>query len=166
MTADRQGVTLRRGAPADAAALHRLSLRAIETSAAEHYSPQERAAWSSLRSVAGHALMIAETYLLVAEVDGEVAGFANLETDSGLVDQLFVDPSSGGRGVARRLLDGLESQAVALRLPALVSHASRRAVGVFERCGYQRVELERVTVAGLVLERYHVRKELPADGPP
>jgi putative acetyltransferase len=141
-------------------------LRAIHTSAAEHYSPEELAAWSSLRTVAGHSRMIAETYLLVAELDGALAGFANLETDSGLVDQLFVRPGCGGRGVARSLLLGLEEKAVALRLPALVSHASRRAVGVFERSGYLRVELERVTVTGLVLERYHVRKALvppPAD---
>jgi putative acetyltransferase len=108
--------------------------------------------------------MIEETYLLVAEVDEAVAGFANLETDSGLVDQLFVGPSRGGRGVARSLLQALEDEAITLGLPALVSHASRRAVAVFERCGFVRVELERVTVDGLVLERYLVRKELPRVG--
>jgi putative acetyltransferase len=159
-THGRAGVRLRRGTPGDAQALYELSLRAIDGSAAEHYSAQERAAWASLRSVAGHARMIAETHLLVAEVDGVVAGFANLEADSGLVDQLFVDPGCGGRGVARSLLAALEAHAVSLGLPTLVSHASRRAVAVFEVCGYTRVELEQVTVAGLVLERFHVRKDL------
>lgn len=81
---------------------------------------------------------------------------------SGLVDQLFVAPNSGGRGVARALLDSLADEAVSRGTSHLDSHASKRAVAVFERCGYHRVATERVDVEGEVLERYHVRRDLPA----
>ena len=159
------GLVVRPGVPEEAGALHELSLQAIRTSAAEHYSTAELAAWASRRSPEGHRRMLEQTYLLVAEVDGRIAGFANLEggaeAGTGVVDQLFVSPLSGGRGVGRALLDALEDHAASQGLSRLDSHASKRAVGVFERCGYRRVETERITIDGEVLERYLVRKQLP-----
>jgi putative acetyltransferase len=159
------GLVVREGVPQDAGALYELSLRAIHTSAAEHYSTAELAAWASRRSPEGHRRMLEQTYLLVAEADGAIAGFANLEAGTeagaGVVDQLFVSPHSGGRGVARTLLDALEEHAVSQGMSHLDSHVSKRAIGVFERCGYRRVETERVTIDGEVLERYLVRKQLP-----
>jgi putative acetyltransferase len=156
------GLVVRPGVPEEAGALHELSLQAIHTSAAEHYSTAELAAWASRRSPEGHRRMLEQTYLLVAEVDGRTAGFANLEVEAGtgVVDQLFVSPLSGGRGVGRALLDALEDHAVSQGLSHLDSHASKRAVGVFERCGFRRLETERVTIDGEVLERYLVRKQL------
>ena len=55
-----------------------MSRAAIEESAAEHYSPAQRAAWSARRTVAAHARFIEVTTVLVAEVDGAVAGFASV----------------------------------------------------------------------------------------
>lgn len=104
--------------------------------------------------------MIRETFLLVAEVNGRIAGFANVEVESGLVDQLFVDPTAGGRGIATRLLTALEDHATTKGLTCLFSHASKRAIAVFEHCGYDRMEAEQVAIDSEVLERYLVRKSL------
>lgn len=149
--------------PEEAGALHELSLAAIGSSAAEHYSPAELAAWASRRSPDGHRRMLEQTFLLVAEVEDRLAGFANLESGegTGTVDQLFVTPDSGGRGVGRALLDALADHAESLGMSHLDSHASKRAVGLFERCGYRRLETEYVAIEGEVLERYHVRLLLP-----
>jgi len=154
------GLVLRRGTLADAPGIYELSLDALRTSAASHYSSDQLEAWASLRTLAGHERMLETTYLLVAQIDGVVSGFANLVEESRLVDHLFVAPSAGGRGVAVRLLDALEDHAVHEGLPFLESHASKRAIGVFERCGYERLELETVEIDGLVLERFLVRKPL------
>lgn len=153
-------VVLRRGRPDDAEAILRLSLDAIRTSAAEFYSTEELAAWSGRRTVEGHRRMLEQTVLLVAEVAGELAGFANLEVETCTVDQLFVAPAAGGRGVARALLEALEQEAKAAGLTRIDAHASWRAVGVFERLGYERVVVETVALDGQRLGRVHVRRTL------
>ena len=157
-------VVLRRGTLADAPGIYALSLDALRTSAAEHYTSEQLEAWASLRTLAGHERMVETTFLLVAEVDGVLTGFANLVVETGLVDHLFVAPAAGGRGVATRLLDALEEHARAEGLTFLESHASKRAIVVFERCGYERLELETVEIDGLALERYLVRKSLGTAG--
>ncbi len=157
-------VVVRPAAPADAVVLAELSRAAIR--AAEVYTPAQRVAWASRRSVARHLRCIEVTRVLVGSVDGVVAGFASValspvdELVAGEVDQLFVDPTSGGRGVARALLSAVESTARSSGLASLVTHASWRAVPVFERAGFRQVEVESVTLDGEVLTRALMRKSL------
>jgi putative acetyltransferase len=157
-------VVVRPASPADAVVLAELSRAAIEAS--EVYTPAQRAAWASRRSVAAHLRFIEVTRVLVASVDGVVAGFASVALApvdglvAGEVDQLFVDPASGGRGVARALLSAVESTARSSGLASLVTHASWRAVPVFERAGFRQVEVESVTLDGEVLTRALMRKSL------
>jgi putative acetyltransferase len=152
----------------DAGALYRLGLAASEHSAAGHYDERQRTAWAARRSVEGHARMIRETTTLVAEVGGEPAGFAGVALravgglQAGEVDQLFVDPRHGGRGVARALLDAVAAAASAAGLTELVTHASWRAVPVFEALGYRRVEVETVELDGVVLTRALMRRSIGA----
>jgi putative acetyltransferase len=116
--------------------------------------------------VAAHLRFIEGTRVLVAAVDGVVAGFASVALApvdglvAGEVDQLFVDPASGGRGVARALLSAVESTARSSGLASLVTHASWRAVPVFERAGFRQVEVESVTLDGEVLTRALMRQSL------
>lgn len=154
-------VVLRRGTADDAEAILRLSLEAIGTSAAQFYSADELAAWSGRRTLEAHRRMLDSTVLLVAELDGHLAGFANLEVETCTIDQLFVAPAAGGRGVARALLEALEQEAVAAGLTRMDARASWRAVGVFERLGYERVAVEIVELDGQRLGRVHVRRALP-----
>ncbi|MGK5172858.1 GNAT family N-acetyltransferase [Geodermatophilus sp. CPCC 205761] len=159
-------VVVRAARPADAAVLAAVSRAAIEESAAGHYTPAQLAVWAARRSEAAHARFVETTTVLVAEVDGVVAGFASVAPAAvdglvpGEVDQLFVAPSAGGRGVARALLTAVEAAARAAGLPALVTHASWRAAPVFERLGYRRVEVESVTLDGETLTRARMVKEL------
>ncbi len=106
------------------------------------------------------------TVVLVAELDGVAVGFCSvaLEPVAGLqageVDQLFVDPDHGGRGVARLLLTSVADQARAAGLLRLTTHASWRAVPAFERLGYQRVEVETVDLDGVPLTRVQMTTQL------
>ena len=150
----------------DAGALYRLGLAAIEHSAAGHYDERQRTAWAGRRTPEGHAWMIRETTTLVAEVGGVPAGFASVALravgglQAGEVDQLFVDPRHGGRGVARSLLDAVAAAAAAAGLTELVTHASWRAVPVFEALGYHRVEVETVELDGVTLTRALMRRSI------
>jgi haloacetate dehalogenase len=155
----------------DVDALYRLGLAAIDQSAAGHYDERQRRAWAARRSRDGHARMVRETTTLVAEIRGEPAGFASVAVrpvgglQAGEVDQLFVDPRHGGRGVARALLRAVERAAAAAGLAELVTHASQRAVPVFEALGYRRVEVETVDLDGVMLTRTLMRRAVDRRDP-
>lgn len=162
----RATATVRRADVTDAAALHGLSLRAIRSSASAHYDTAQLDAWAGRRTVEGHVRMISTTVVLVAEAGAEPAGFCSvaLEAVGGLqageVDQLFVAPEHGGRGVARLLLTAVADLARTAGLTQLSTHASWRAVPVFERMGYRRIEVETVHLDGSALTRVLMRARL------
>jgi putative acetyltransferase len=161
-------VVIRRGHDEDADALHRLSLDAIAGSAAAHYDDRQRAAWSARRTPAGHRRMLQESVTFVAVAGAEIAGFVSVVLHpvagscAGEVDQLFVDPRHGGRGVARLLLDAVAAAAADAGATELSTHASWRAVPVFEALGYRRCETETVDLDGVTLTRVLMRRTLPA----
>ena len=159
-------VVVRPAGAEDDARLAEVSRAAIEESAASHYTPAQRAAWAARRTTDAHLRYVETTSVLVAEVDGAVAGFASVALAAvdglvpGEVDQLFVDPSAGGRGVARALLAAVEALARSAGLTGLVTHASWRAAPVFERAGFRQEEVESVTVDGEVLTRARMVRTL------
>lgn len=150
-------VTVRPAHPDDAETIHELSVRAIRGSAAGHYTPAELDAWVATRSPARHRALIEHTRTLVAMCDGTPAGFVSVADEPwgtlerGEVDQLFVDPAFGGRGVARALLTAVDDVAT-------VTHASWRAAPVFERHGYVREDVESVRLDGQILTRVRMRR--------
>jgi putative acetyltransferase len=161
------GPRVRPAAIADAGALQALSAASIRQVAASHYSGPQLEAWAASRSVTAHEQMIRETTVLVAvDAENAVAGFASIaltptgKLKRGEVDQLFVGPEHGGRGVARRLLEAIEAAATEAGVAELITHASWRAAPVFERLGFRQVEIETVHVGDQVLTRALMRKHL------
>jgi putative acetyltransferase len=161
---DEEIVSVRRAVPDDAAALHALSVRAIRESAADVYTGPQLEAWAARRSADGHRRFIEEMQTFVAVRDGVVDGFACLASGPGphdaVVDQLFVDPAAGGRGVARLLLSTVDDAARQAGVTRLVTHASWRAAPVFERLGYRRIEVETVHVGDQTLTRTLMHRDL------
>ncbi len=161
------GFRVRRAAIADADALQALSRASIRRLAASHYSGPQREAWAATRSVTGHRRMIRETtVLVVVDTAGAVAGFASValtptgRLQRGEVDQLFVSPEHEGRGVAGLLLRAIEDAAAGAGVTELTTHASWRAVPVFERRGFRQVEVETVRIGDQALTRALMRKRL------
>ena len=151
----------------DAEALHTLSSAAIARSAAGHYDQRQRAAWAGRRTQEGHRWMIRETTTFVAVAGEEFAGFASValhpvgELQAGEVDQLFVAPRLGGRGVARLLLDAVTAAAAEAGLRELPTHAAWRAVPTVEALGYCRCQTGKVQLGGVELTRAVVRRAIP-----
>ncbi len=150
----------------DAAALCELSIRAIQDSASTHYDSAQLDAWAGRRTLEGHEWMTRNTVVLVAEVGDVMAGFCSValeavgDLQAGEVDQLFVAPECGGRGVARLLLTAVADLARAAGLPHLCTHASWRALPAFERMGYRRIEVETVDLDEVQLTRVSMRARL------
>lgn len=168
---NRAAFVVRLARPEDAQVICDLSRRAIQVSAAGHYTLRQLRAWAGRRTVAAHERMIRDTTVLVAvdEVNEAVMGFASIALsrvgalEDGEVDQLFVHPACGGRGIAPALLAEIEAAAHVAGLAQLVTHASWRALPVFERCGYRRVDVETVHIEGVELTRVRMIKPLGTD---
>ena len=90
---------------------------------------------------------IANGQVIVAELHGEIAGFAAVV--GGGLDGLFVEPDLWGQGIGRALLDAATHQARRRGL-ALSVIANPRARPFYESCGFS-VEAEEQTRFGLAL---------------
>ena len=151
-------VMLRPYVPADAPALAALYHRTVHTVCRADYSPAELNAWSPAppdAAVWNPTLLAHRT--LVAEVDGCIAGFADMAED-GYLDRLYVSADHQRMGMASALCDALEAACAA---PVLTTHASLTAKGFFLRRGYEMVRAQQVERRGVLLTNFVMRKTRP-----
>lgn len=149
---------LRPYVPADAPALAALYHRTVHTVCRADYSPEELNAWSPASpdaAVWNPTLLAHRT--LVAEVDGCIAGFADMAED-GYLDRLYVSADHQRMGVASTLCDALEAACAA---PVLTTHASLTAKGFFLRRGYEVVRAQQVERRGVLLTNFVMHKIRP-----
>jgi len=150
--------------PADVNVLRELFAQSVEYLTRHEYDEAQRLAWVTV-AADGQAfqdrLWNGET--LVAELDGDIAGFASLK-DDGLIDMIYVHPHYAGRGVGRRLVAELEALAAARGTMALSVEASDTARGLFEHLGYVAKERRLVECEGQMLARTTMQKALRDEG--
>ncbi|WJL96503.1 GNAT family N-acetyltransferase [Microbacterium sp. ET2] len=150
----------------DAAATLEVFLDAVTVTAAADYSPEQIAAWArpEERTVAEWDAGRRSRSTYVALVDGEVAGFSDVDP-SGYVDMMFVASRFAGRGVATALLAAMEEKARALgatRVSADVSITARR---FFARRGFIVHAEQHPVRAGVELINFRMVKTLRGSPP-
>jgi len=96
----------------------------------------------------------------VAEHDGAVIGFTDLEPD-GHVDMLFVATAWHGQGVAGALYRAVEQAARAQGLTRLYTEASLLARAVFAHYGFRVIAAQTVERRGQHLSNFRMEKLLP-----
>ncbi|GAA4909269.1 putative acetyltransferase [Stackebrandtia albiflava] len=153
---------IRRYRDTDAAATLAVFRRAVTVTAAADYAPDQIRAWAAADETEWGRRRAA-THTLVAEVDGRVAGFTDVD-DHGLVDMMFVDPGHARSGVATALLAAVVAHATATGLPELTTHASRTARPFFERHGFTVTERRHPVVRGVRLENFAMRRAIDPAG--
>jgi putative acetyltransferase len=105
----RHAPTIRIYRPDDLDAVLEVFIRAIRVTASRNYDRAQVEAWAQPdRQAWATRRMSRPTW--IAEIDGAVAGFTDLEPD-GHIDMMYVHPSYAGRGVARKLLQKAEEHA-------------------------------------------------------
>ena len=149
-------VTLRPYRPADCPALAKLFTETVHTVCAADYTPAQLDAWAPAcgPDLAAWDKSFRAHRTLVAELDGRLAGFGDLDPAAGYLDRLYVHKDLQGRGVATALCNALEEAAAG----PVVTHASVTARPFFARRGYrvlraQQVERRGVTLANYVMEK-------------
>ena len=150
-------VRLRPYREGDCPALAALFTDTVHTVNAADYTPAQLDAWAP---AAGPDLQdwdqrFKDHITLVAEVEGLLAGFADLDPAAGYLDRLYVGSRFQRQGVATALCDALE-QAAAAR--PFFTHASRTARPFFEHRGYRVVQARQVQCRGVSLENFRMEK--------
>ena len=142
----------------DSRAIAVLKASAIRVSAAGYYRASALEAWASSVSVAAIEQAVATTIAYVAVTDVGIVGYSNLMGEE--VDQLYVHPDYGGRGVARLLYEHVEAAAVERRIERLTATASLRSAPVFLRFGFEEDERIERLYQGVPFEVVLVSKRI------
>ncbi len=163
-------LALRPYLPRDADALADLFVASIEILAEEDYSPEQRAAWSTLADdVPAFAARLAGALTLVVEAETAEGpapvGFASL-TGADTIDLLYVHPEHARLGIATTLVDALERLAAARGATQLKTDASDTAEPFFRARGFEPQQRNTVVRAGEWLGNTTMTKALaPAAAP-
>ena len=129
--------------PADLEAVVSLFSRSVREVASRDYSPTEVSAWApEPPDLAAWRRRLETGAVLVFEC-AEMTGFVRIDS-AGCVDLLYVHPERQRQGVARALMDGAVSWAVARGIRLLHSDVSVTARPFFEAAGMQPVALAAV----------------------
>lgn len=127
------------------------------------YSEEQIRAWApDAVDPARWAGKLAGRFSIVAESDGVIVGFGDIEAD-GHLDHLYVHADHQGEGVGRRLAEALEAEAHRLGVGRIFTEASITARPFFERRGYRVVERQTVLCRGVALINFRMEKLLPPE---
>lgn len=133
---------IRHATKSDAEAIHAVRMAAIQGIEPNHYSLQELNDWCIQRSVTSYLQPIHDQVVLVAEFDGTVVGFAQLNPKLREVQALYVHPAHARRGIGTALLNALEIYARSHGIAELYLDASLNAIEFYANAGY-RASLQR-----------------------
>jgi putative acetyltransferase len=151
-------VTLRPYRLGDAPALLELFRDTIRRVNARDYNPDQIRAWASDDiDPVRWAERFAGRFVAVAERDGSLAGFAELESD-GHVDRFYVAADCQGRGAGRAMLGALVAEARRLGLGRMFTEASITAKPFFESQGFVVLTPQVVTLRGQEFVNYRMER--------
>lgn len=97
----------------------------------------------------------------VAEVDGKLAAFADLQP-SGHIDQFFVAAEFAGQGIGAALMRHLHEQAFSCGIVRLSAHVSLTAQSFFQSFGFDLEKEQRQVIRGIELRNAVMSKTLKA----
>jgi putative acetyltransferase len=144
----------------DAGPICRLFYETVRTVNLEDYSPEQVRAWASeLPDPAAWHRRMSGRHTLIADEDGEVIGFAELEED-GHLDMLYCRADAVGRGVGSLLYAAVEERARGLGLGRISTEASITARPFFERHGFVVLRRNTVLQRGTGLTNFSMEKAL------
>ena len=139
----------------DCPALARLFYDTVHTVNARDYTPEQLDAWADGNvDLAAWDTSFLAHHSLVAEENGEILGFADMDT-TGYLDRLYVHKDYQGQGVATALCDALEASCHAEHF---TTHASLTARPFFEGRGYRVLRRQTVVRRGILLDNYVMEK--------
>ncbi len=148
--------------PEDTAAVYQLFYSTVHSVNLQHYTPEEVEAWvpSHPPDLQQWQERFLRQHTLLAEIDGQLAGFANLEADGHNIDMVYTHKDFQGQGVATKLVELLEQQVLKNGGNTIELAASITARPFFEKRGYKLIRENEVLRFGVVLRNFIMEKQV------
>lgn len=155
-----KSMRIRNFRPGDEPILRSVFHSSVHTLANKHYSPAQLNAWAPQEyDVVQWAERMRRNQPFVAELDGTVAGYADLQ-ESGYIDQFFVAGAYAGLGVARALMAHIHAAARRRGIAELWADVSLTAESFFAASGFVVEARNVVAVRGVELMNARMRKPM------
>jgi putative acetyltransferase len=146
--------------PSDAPALRAVFHDSIHGLAGANYTAAQLDAWAPAEHDTDEWLRRMQAITpLIAQIEGEPAGFADLQTD-GYIDMFFVSPRHARRGVGTALMHRLLDAARKAGLASIYAKVSLTAEPFFTGHGFTVERRNEVAVRGAVLRNATMRRRL------
>lgn len=144
------------------AALRQVFFSAVHDTASRDYTPEQIDAWAPVAKesdAAPWAERIRKIRPFVAERDGAIVGYADVQVN-GCIDHFFVAGPAAGTGVGSALMERIHEVALARATACLFAEVSITARPFFEKWGFAVEARQTVTIRGVELTNFRMRKEL------
>ncbi|MCF0072806.1 GNAT family N-acetyltransferase [Dyadobacter sp. CY261] len=140
--------------------MQNLYIETIDYTCASDYDRDQRNAWKrGTENQERWTAAIQTQYFIVAEVDGNLAGFGSLENGS-YIDFMYTSKNYLRQGVAQIIYGQLEARAIELGSMSLTSDVSKTARPFFEKQGFRVVSENTNWVHDVWITNFKMRKEL------
>ena len=151
---------IRRFSNGDEISLFSVFLSSVHTLASHYYTQEQIDAWAPTdidpEQWANH---MKELRPFVVEVDGEIAGYADVQPN-GYIDHFFVSGTYPRQGVGTLLMNRIHEEARQRGMGELTSNVSKAAEAFFLRHGFHVVERGFPVCRGVTLQNALMRKHL------
>lgn len=153
-------ILIRKGLPGDLAELQQLFVDTVSSICKADYNIQQVRAWTSgIENKARWSEIISNQYLLVAQLENKIVGFASLENGNYL-DFLYIHKDFQRQGLAYKLYTKIEEEALLQHQTELTSDVSKTARPFFERIGFEVLKEQTVVRQNVELTNFKMRKKL------
>ncbi|MGF1678853.1 MAG: GNAT family N-acetyltransferase [Candidatus Methylacidiphilales bacterium] len=150
---------LRNYTPHDAERLAAVYRDAVRSIGPQAYSPHQVEVWAAYpEDIEEFRGRLSRGHTLVAEIDGEVVAFGQIEP-SDHIAFLYCVGRESRKGICSEILHVLEQYAHSHGVSELDTDASRISRPFFEKHGFCVIEVEHVVRLGVNFERFRMKKK-------
>jgi GNAT superfamily N-acetyltransferase len=131
---------LRKASIKDAEAIWSVRTSAIRAIEARYYSKEDLEKWAPLDMPSDFPKALAQHTWYVVETHGEIIATGFIDLERATTEAIFVKANFQGRGIAKMMLEHLETIAKSYGLKELSLDATLNAEGFYKKQGYQSLE--------------------------
>ena len=140
--------------------MQKMFVDTISTICKDDYSPEQIKVWtSSIENTQRWIDKLSSQYVLIAELDHKIVGYASLENNNYL-DFLYVHKDFQRQGIADKLYTEIEKEAIKRKSTFMNSDVSETARRFFEKKGFKTITLQTNIIKGLEIINYKMTKIL------
>jgi len=155
-------ISIRPALLSDLAEMQTLFVETIEAVCKKDYSPEQIKVWtSSIEHTNRWTDRLQKQYFLIAQIENKIVGYSSLQ-DKDYLDFLYVHKDFQRQGIADRLYNEIEIEAIKRGSTILNSDVSITAKPFFEKKEFKILLEQKNTINGVEIVNYKMTKDLPA----